>query len=83
MFPRIQIRLEDTTWLQQKLGAVYTLSNYSKFEYVFLVAGPRDRERVAADHGRHARTRTRVPAAPGGGAQVATAAAGSAAPTPL
>ena len=42
------------------------------------MAGPCDRERVAADHGRYARMRTRASVAPGGGALAATTAAGSA-----
>jgi hypothetical protein len=61
-----------------RLSSVYKFGNYNKLEYVSFVAGPREGERVAADHGRHARTRTKAAAAPGGGAQAATTAAGSA-----
>ncbi len=56
------------------LQATQQLGVHVQNQIIDTVTGPRERERAAADHSGRARTRTRVPAAPGGEAPAAVAA---------
>jgi hypothetical protein len=60
------------------LQATLQLGVHDQNQIIDTVTGPRERERAAADHSGRARTRTRVPAAPGGEAPAAAVAASNA-----